>query len=181
MTSDTTRAPHRAPEETPDDHDPRAMRDMQAALELVRSSTLELLTGFGRTPSALRVRAGGVTVEAEWPAEPTTAHAVTDAPMAVAVAPARGSTPVAAEPDGHQVRSPAVGILFHAPSPGAPPFVSVGDTVTPGQQLAIVEVMKLMIPVESTVHGTVSAVLHDNGEPVEYDDPLFLINVTEGS
>ncbi|MEU5790173.1 biotin/lipoyl-containing protein [Micromonospora purpureochromogenes] len=179
MTSDTTRAPHRAPEETPDDHDPRAMRDMQAALELVRSSTLELLTGFGRTPSALRVRAGGVTVEAEWPVEPTTAHVVTDAPVAVAAAP--GSTPVAVELDGHQVRSPAVGILFHAPSPGAPPFVSVGDTVTPGQQLAIVEVMKLMIPVESTVHGTVSAVLHDNGEPVEYDDPLFLITVTEGS
>ncbi|MEU4715820.1 biotin/lipoyl-containing protein [Micromonospora purpureochromogenes] len=179
MTSDTTRAPHRPPEETPDDHDPRAMRDMQAALELVRSSTLELLTGFGRTPSALRVRAGGVTVEAEWPVEPTTAHAVTDAPVAVAAA--RGSTPVAVEPDGHQVRSPAVGILFHAPSPGAPPFVSVGDTVAPGQQLAIVEVMKLMIPVESTVHGTISGVLHDNGEPVEYDDPLFLINVTEGS
>ncbi|GAB3179282.1 biotin carboxyl carrier protein [Micromonospora palomenae] len=179
MTSDTTRAPHRAPEETPDDHDPRAMRDVQAALELVRSSTLELLTGFGRTPSALRVRAGGVTVEAEWPVEPATVHAVTDAPVAVATA--RGATPVAVEPDGHQVRSPAVGILFHAPSPGAPPFVSVGDTVTPGQQLAIVEVMKLMIPVESTVHGTVSAVLHDNGEPVEYDDPLFLITVTESS
>ncbi|MDH6460755.1 acetyl-CoA carboxylase biotin carboxyl carrier protein [Micromonospora sp. A200] len=177
MTSDTTRAPHRPPEETPDDHDPRAMRDMQAALELVRSSTLELLTGFGRTPSALRVRAGGVTVEAEWPVEPTTAHAATDAPVPVAP----GSTPVAVEPDGHQVRSPAVGVLFHAPSPGAPPFVSVGDTVAPGQQLAIVEVMKLMIPVECTVHGTVSAVLHDNGEPVEYDDPLFLINVTDGS
>lgn len=77
------------------------------------------------------------------------------------------------------VRAPLVGTLFVAPAPGADPFVTVGDPVTPGQQLAIVEAMKLMNPLCADVAGTVLEVLADDGASVEYDQPLLLLAVDD--
>ena len=73
------------------------------------------------------------------------------------------------------ITSPIVGIFHRAPSPESPPFVEVGSTVRKGQVLCIVEAMKLMNEIESDTHGTVSKILVENGHPVEYSEPLFLI------
>ncbi|MET9751303.1 biotin/lipoyl-containing protein [Streptomyces syringium] len=73
------------------------------------------------------------------------------------------------------MRAPSVGTFYSAPKPGAEPFVKVGDVITKGAQIAIVEVMKLMIPVEADVTGKVERTLKSDGDPVEYDEPLFHI------
>ena len=81
----------------------------------------------------------------------------------------------AAEPKGHTLKSPMVGTFYRAPSPGAPSFVEVGQSVSKGQTLCIIEAMKLLNEIESDVAGTVKAILVENGQPVEYGQPLFLI------
>ncbi len=91
------------------------------------------------------------------------------APAAVAEAPASDM------PSGTQIKSPMVGTFYRAPSPGAKPFVEVGDTVSKGDTLCIVEAMKMMNHIESEVSGTVKAILVDDAEPVEYDEVLYII------
>jgi acetyl-CoA carboxylase biotin carboxyl carrier protein len=75
----------------------------------------------------------------------------------------------------NSVKSPIVGTAYLTPEPGAPAFVSVGDTVTPGQTLLIVEAMKVMNPIVAPRGGTVSAILVESEQPVEYDQPLVVI------
>jgi len=77
------------------------------------------------------------------------------------------------------ITSPIVGIFHRAPSPEAPPFVEAGSTVKTGQVLCIIEAMKLMNEIESDVDGVVSKILVENGQPVEYGEPLFLIEPIE--
>jgi acetyl-CoA carboxylase biotin carboxyl carrier protein len=100
-------------------------------------------------------------------------------PMAVgapAAAPAAPEAPAAPpEPTGHTLKSPMVGTFYRAPSPGAPNFVEVGQSVTKGQTLCIIEAMKLLNEIESDVSGKVKAILVENGQPVEYGQPLFVI------
>jgi acetyl-CoA carboxylase biotin carboxyl carrier protein len=79
------------------------------------------------------------------------------------------------EPAGHTLKSPMVGTFYRAPSPGAPVFVEVGQSVSKGQTLCIIEAMKLLNEIESDVSGTVKAILVENGQPVEYGQPLILI------
>jgi acetyl-CoA carboxylase biotin carboxyl carrier protein len=81
----------------------------------------------------------------------------------------------APEPKGHALKSPMVGTFYRAPSPGAPSFVEIGQQVTKGQTLCIIEAMKLLNEIESDFSGTVKAILVENGQPVEYGQPLFLI------
>ncbi|MCS6875851.1 MAG: acetyl-CoA carboxylase biotin carboxyl carrier protein [Aquificaceae bacterium] len=76
----------------------------------------------------------------------------------------------------HVIKSPLVGTFYRSPSPGAPPFVEVGDIVSPGQVLCIVEALKVMNEIESDVAGKVVKILVENGETVEYGQPLFLID-----
>ena len=90
-------------------------------------------------------------------------------------APAGNAPPAATEQKGHAVKSPMVGTFYRAPSPGAPSFVEVGQSVTKGQTLCIIEAMKLLNEIESDATGTVKAILVENGQPVEYGQPLFLI------
>jgi len=97
-------------------------------------------------------------------------------PAAAGASPAAANAPAApAEPQGHQLKSPMVGTFYRAPSPGAPSFVEVGQAVTKGQTLCIIEAMKLLNEIESDVAGTIKAILVENGQPVEYGQPLFLI------
>ncbi len=98
-------------------------------------------------------------------------------PMAYgAPAPMAEAAPAAPpEPKGHQLKSPMVGTFYRAPSPGAPSFIEVGQSVTKGQTLCIIEAMKLLNEIESDATGTVTAILVENGQPVEYGQPLFLI------
>ena len=79
------------------------------------------------------------------------------------------------EPKGHTLKSPMVGTFYRAPSPGAPSFVEIGQSVSKGQTLCIIEAMKLLNEIESDASGTIKAILVENGQPVEYGQPLFLI------
>ncbi len=82
---------------------------------------------------------------------------------------------VAAKESLHEVRSPIVGTFYRAPAPDADPYVKVGDHVSPGTVLCIVEAMKLMNEIESDVSGTIEEILVENATPVEYNQPLFVI------
>jgi acetyl-CoA carboxylase biotin carboxyl carrier protein len=94
---------------------------------------------------------------------------------AAAPAPAAASAPVAAEPQGHQVKSPMVGTFYRASAPGAKPFVEVGDNITAGATICIIEAMKMLNQIEADVSGKVTAILIENGQPVEFGQPLFII------
>ena len=78
-------------------------------------------------------------------------------------------------PDGHVVRSPMVGSFYASPSPDKPVFVKIGQAVKQGETLGIVEAMKMFNPIEADVSGTVLAILCESGQPVEFDQPLFVI------
>jgi len=109
------------------------------------------------------------------------AHYQVPAPAPVQPAqpqPAAGDAPAeqpAAEPSGHVVRSPMVGTFYRASSPGSPPFVEEGQQVAVGDTLCIIEAMKMLNQIEADHAGTVRSVLIENGQPVEYDQPLFVI------
>ncbi|PAU87664.1 acetyl-CoA carboxylase, biotin carboxyl carrier protein [Pseudomonas sp. WN033] len=98
---------------------------------------------------------------------------VAAAPAAPVAAPAAEAA--AAEPSGHLVRSPMVGTFYRSPSPSAPSFAEVGQTVKAGDVLCIVEAMKMMNHIEADKSGVIQAILVDNGQPVEFDQPLFSI------
>lgn len=83
--------------------------------------------------------------------------------------------PVPAMPRGHVINSPIVGSFYRAPAPGAPPFVEVGQRVAVGDTLCVIEAMKMFNQIESDRDGVVAAILVENGQPVEYGQPLFVI------
>ena len=95
------------------------------------------------------------------------------APSAAPAAPS--AAPASNSPSGTQVTSPMVGTFYRAPSPGADPFVEVGTQVKKGDTLCIIEAMKLLNEIEAEVSGTVKEILVDNGSPVEFGQPLFVI------
>ena len=100
------------------------------------------------------------------------------APVAAAAISAAGPAAGAASPaqeSGHLVKSPFVGTFYRSPSPESPPFTEVGQKVTVGQTLCIVEAMKLMNEIEADISGTVKKILADNSQAVEYDQALFVI------
>lgn len=97
------------------------------------------------------------------------------APAAAPVAAAAEEVSAAAEVSGHQVKSPMVGTFYRSPSPGAKSFAEVGDQVKVGDTLCIVEAMKMMNQIEADAAGTIKAILIEDGEPVEFDEPLFII------
>jgi acetyl-CoA carboxylase biotin carboxyl carrier protein len=112
------------------------------------------------------------------------------APVTYAMAPAPAQAPpaasaqpveaaavvsVAAEPSGHVVKSPMVGTFYRASSPGAKPFVEIGDTIKEGETICIVEAMKILNEIEADKSGTVTQILVENGQAVEYGQPLYVI------
>lgn len=143
-------------------------------LDRVRHYTLLILTDCPRTPQVLRVRAGEVSVEIEWAKEHVfTASSDAEAAVMQSVVPV--VEPVTeTDPEMHYLTSPAVGVFYRAPEPGAVPFVSEGDAVVAGQQVGTLEAMKLMIPIEADKTGRIVEVLKNDGEPVEYGERLFV-------
>ena len=110
----------------------------------------------------------------------TVAPAVIAAPAAAPVAAPAPRAPTAApaaaeEPEGHIIRSPMVGTFYRAPSPGAKPFVTDGQSVSNGETLCIIEAMKILNQIESDTSGKIVEILVENGQPVEYNEPLFVI------
>ena len=104
-------------------------------------------------------------------------YAAPPAPAPAAAASAATATESEEEslPSGHIVKSPMVGTYYSSPSPGSKPFVSVGDSVSEGDTICIVEAMKILNQIEADKSGNVSQILVENGQPVEYDQPLFVI------
>ena len=90
-------------------------------------------------------------------------------------APAAVAPPVETGPAGHLLNSPMVGTFYRSPSPSSPSFVEVGQTVKAGDVICIVEAMKMMNQIEADKAGTIAAILVENGQPVEFDQPLFSI------
>ena len=106
--------------------------------------------------------------------------AMTQAPMVAAAPPAAAAAPIAAQAPppparGQQVTAPMVGTFYSGPAPGAKPFVEIGSEVKPGDTLCVIEAMKMMNQIESEFAGRVVSVLAENGSPVEFGQPLFLI------
>jgi acetyl-CoA carboxylase biotin carboxyl carrier protein len=134
----------------------------------VREALQETLESLPWPPERLSVREGDVEIEVEWPAR----AGQLDAPRTVE--PADEKEPPAQE-QGPRIVAPSVGTFYRAAEPGGTPFVSEGDTVRPGQQVAIVEAMKLMLPVQADAAGHVAEVLKADGDAVEYGEPLFAL------
>ncbi|MDG6101804.1 acetyl-CoA carboxylase biotin carboxyl carrier protein subunit [Dactylosporangium aurantiacum] len=150
------------------------------ALREAAAAVGALLDRTGPRPQALTVRAGDVAIDIAWPGAPSAAPA--PPPAAASNAPATAHGPAAAsqaadaprEPTGGRyVTAPTVGTFYRAPTPGGAPFVEEHGTVVAGQQVAIVEAMKLMIPVEAELSGRIVRVCRQDGDPVEYGEPLF--------
>jgi acetyl-CoA carboxylase biotin carboxyl carrier protein len=132
---------------------------------------------------------GDVKVKIKRGGQHTQVHTRADAPYVAVNVPQAGAPAVVAAPavppaapvepvpveNLHIVKSPIVGTLYEAPSPGAPPFVKVGDTVEVGQVLCIVEAMKLLNEIESDVAGEIVKTMGKNGQPIEYGQELFAI------
>ncbi len=118
------------------------------------------------------------TVVASAPALPAAAPA----PVAAAPAPAAVEAPKAEAPKADdtskyvEIKSPMIGTFYRAPKPEDPPFMSVGDSVSAGDKVGIIEAMKLFNEIESEISGTIVKVLVENASPVEYDQPLFLVD-----
>ena len=147
------------------------LRKIKKLIDLLEESNLaELEIKEGEEVVRLsRVPKGTVTVA---PA-PVMAAAPVAAPP---VAPAADAAPaVAALPAGHVLKAPMVGTFYASATPGAPPFVKVGQKVKAGETLGIIEAMKMFNQIEAEVSGTVQAILVENGQPVEFDEPMFVI------
>ena len=158
------------------------LRKIKKLIDLLEESNLaEIEIKEGEESVRLaRVPQGGYAVAAApapvLHAEPPRAPAPAPAAPAAALSPEAVGKSTRDIPDGHTVRSPMVGTYYEAPSPDKPPFVKVGQTVKAGETLGIIEAMKMFNPIEADVSGIVSAVLVKNGQPIEFDEPMFVIS-----
>ena len=161
------------------------LRKLKTLIDLVSDSNvteLEITEAEGKvrivkgaTPSGNQV----LTQQVLMPAAPTVQAAPLAAPSAIEIADAAAVTAAAAAAEvaaaGHTVKSPMVGTFYRSSSPGAAPFVQVGDTVKEGDTLCIIEAMKILNEIESDKSGTVTQILCENGQAVEYGQPLFIV------
>jgi acetyl-CoA carboxylase biotin carboxyl carrier protein len=149
------------------------LRKIKKLIDLLEESNLaELEIKEGEEVVRLsRVPKGGITVAA-----PAAVHAPAPAPVAApaAAAPSEGE-PGSNLPAGHVVKAPMVGTFYASATPGAPAFVKLGQQVKAGETLGIIEAMKMFNQIEADVAGEVKAILVENGQPVEFDQPMFVI------
>jgi acetyl-CoA carboxylase biotin carboxyl carrier protein len=160
--------PSELPATSPDASPVVCAEELDKLLDRVRHHAAAFVAELAHPPRALWVRAGEVSLEVEWAPDQDSAS-VSAEPTVLPVA--------GVDPDVHYLTSPMVGVFYRAPEPGAAPFVSEGDPVAAGQQLGIIEAMKLMIPIESDQAGRVLRVLKNDGEPVEYGERLVALAV----
>jgi acetyl-CoA carboxylase biotin carboxyl carrier protein len=150
------------------------LRKIKKLIDLLEESNLaELEIKEGEEVVRLsRVPKGTAVAQPMYAAPPAPAPAAAP-PVATAAAPAPAVEP--GLPAGHVVKAPMVGTFYAASTPGAPAFASVGQQVKAGETLGIIEAMKMFNQIEADVAGTVVAVLVENGQPVEFDEPMFVI------
>lgn len=149
------------------------LRKLKKLIDLVEESgisELELTEGEEKVRISRQQPAQPVQYMQSYAAA-TMAHAASSAPVAAAPSTAAEE----AEIDGHVVKSPMVGTFYRSPSPEANAFVEVGATVNAGDTICIIEAMKLLNEIEADKSGVIKAILVENGHPVEYGEPLFII------
>ncbi|MBV2217032.1 MAG: acetyl-CoA carboxylase biotin carboxyl carrier protein [Diaphorobacter sp.] len=150
------------------------LRKLKTLIDLVSESNVSELEITEAEGKVRIVKSGGAVVQ-QFVAAPV------QTPMAVAPVAAAPTAPVAelpapaVAPSGHIVKSPMVGTFYRASSPGAKPFVEVGSKVKEGDTVCIVEAMKILNEIEADKSGTVTRILGENGQAVEYGQPLFVI------
>jgi acetyl-CoA carboxylase biotin carboxyl carrier protein len=147
------------------------LRKLKKLIDLVEASgiaELEITEGEEKVRIAKSIAGAPMMMHA-----PQMMHATT--PAAVAAAPVAAVPAEDAVPEGHVVRSPMVGTFYRAPAPGTKNFAEVGQSVNAGDTLCIIEAMKLLNEIEADQGGVIKAILVENGQPVEYGEPLFVI------
>lgn len=151
------------------------LRKLKKLIDLVQESGIaELEITEGEEKVRIAKHPAGTPMMMGTPAVPPMLAAPV-APAAPATASASEVTAEDSLPEGTVVRSPMVGTFYRAPAPGAKNFVEVGQSVSPGDTLCIIEAMKLLNEIEADQGGIVKAILIENGQPVEYGEPLFII------
>ena len=150
------------------------LRKLKKLIDLVQESGIAEIEITEGEEKVRIVKGGGILVQAPAaPLAPAIRGAAEAAPAgAPTPAPVSSSEPA---PEGHVLKSPMVGTFYRSPAPDAKAFVEVGDTVKEGQTVCIIEAMKLMNEIEADKSGVVKAVLVENGQPVEYGQPLILL------
>lgn len=156
------------------------LRKIKKLIDLLEESNLNEIE-IKEGEESVRLSRGGVHgAPMQYAAPPLPAHpAPAPAPMPM-VSPVEAATGGSARPGpdlppGNVIRAPMVGTYYASPSPDKPPFVTVGQAVKPGDTLGIIEAMKMFNPIEAEVAGTVLAIQCENGQPVEFDQPMFVI------
>jgi len=147
------------------------LRKLKKLIDLVEESSITELEINDAEERVRIVKHGGATAHQAYALSPVAPAPVVTAPGAAAlVVPAEPAVP-----EGDAVKAPMVGTFYRASSPGAEPFVEVGSSVKIGDTLCIIEAMKLLNEIEAERAGTIKAILIENGQPVEYGEPLFII------
>ena len=150
------------------------LRKLKTLIDLVSESNVSELEITEAEGKVRIVKSAGVAVAAPVVmAAPVAAAPAVAAPVPAAAA--AEAAPVPAVPAGHTVKSPMVGTFYRSSSPGAAPFVQIGSVVKEGDTLCIVEAMKILNEIESDKAGTVTQILCENGQAVEYGQPMFVI------
>ena len=150
------------------------LRKLKTLIDLVSESNVSELEITEAEGKVRIVKSGGNVVQQLVAAPMQAAPVQAAAPVAAATAAAEAPAAPAAVA-GHQVKSPMVGTFYRASSPGAKSFVEVGSQVKEGETLCIIEAMKILNEIEADKSGTVTRILVDNGQAVEYGQPLFVI------
>lgn len=154
------------------------LRKIKKLIDLLEESNLAEIE-IKEGEESVRLSRGGVAVPMQMAAPMMQAAPVAAAPMPMQspVEAATGGAPKPGSdlPAGTVVRSPMVGTYYAAPAPDKPPFVTVGQAVKVGDTLGIIEAMKMFNPIEAEIAGTVLAIQCESGQPVEFDQPLFVI------
>jgi acetyl-CoA carboxylase biotin carboxyl carrier protein len=147
------------------------LRKLKTLIDLVSESNVSELEITEAEGKVRIVKGSGAPVQTGPVSHVAMAPQAVAAPVAAAV-----PAPVVEAAAGHVVKSPMVGTFYRAPSPGAKVFVEVGDTVKSGDTICIIEAMKLLNEIECDKDGVVKAILVENGQPVEYGEPLVIID-----
>ena len=149
------------------------LRKLKTLIDLVSESNVSELEITEAEGKVRIVKSEGVVHQ--YVAAPVQAAPVMAAPVATAPVAAAAAAAAPAAVEGHVVKSPMVGTFYRASSPGAKPFVDVGSQVKEGDTICIVEAMKILNEIEADKSGTIVRVLGENGQAVEYGQPLFVI------
>ncbi len=154
------------------------IRKVKKLIELLEESNLTELEIVEGEESVRLSRSSNFAAPQPLPQVVTPAPAAVAPAVPVSVAPVARTEPTIEEesvPEGEILRSPMVGTFYSSPSPDADPFVALGQKVSEGETLCIIEAMKMFNQIEAEVSGTVVAILAETGQPVEFDQPLFVI------